>query len=53
MNDKLFRAGLAMGLKLGGQDPALLKRIEAFKREMEELGVEVKVTVNIGRKVNG
>lgn len=51
MNDKLFRAGLALGLRLRGQDPALLKRIEAFKREMEELGVEVKVTVNIGRKV--
>jgi len=50
VNDKLFAAGLAMGLKLGGQDPALLKRIEAFKKEVEELGVEVKVTVNIGRK---
>jgi len=40
-----------MGLTMGGQGQELLKRVEAFKREVEELGVEVKVTVNIGRKV--
>lgn len=52
MNEKLFTAGLAMGLAMGGQGQELLKRIEAFKKEVEELGVEVKVTINIGRKVN-
>ncbi|GAH48126.1 unnamed protein product [marine sediment metagenome] len=44
MNEKLFTAGLAMGLAMGGQGQELLKRIEAFKKEVEELGVEVKVT---------
>ena len=52
INEELFRAGFAMGLAMGGQGPEVLKRIEAFKKEVEELGAEVKVTVNIGRKVN-
>ena len=49
--NKLFTAGLAMGLTMGGEGQELLKRIEAFKKEVEELGVEVKVTINIGRNV--
>jgi len=48
MNEKLFRAGLAMGLNMGGQGQELLRRIEAFKKELEEeLGIEVKVTITI------
>ena len=47
INEELFRAGLAMGLAMGGQGQGILKRIEAFIREVEELGVEVKVSVSI------
>ena len=47
VNEKLFRAGLAMGLAMGGRGQELLKRIEDFKKEMKELGVEVKVSVSI------
>jgi len=44
VTEKLLRAGLALGFKMGGRGD-LTKRLESFMKEMKELGVEVNVSV--------
>lgn len=44
--EEMMRVGLALGLKMGGRGD-LTRRLESFMKEMEEFGVEVKVSVSI------
>jgi len=45
--EEMMRVGMALGLAMGGKGQGLIKIIEDFKKEMKELGVEVKISVSI------